>query len=400
MRTFLLFIAILAFGHFSLQATTIKGEQNVQINTPLEEDLYVGANSLEINAPVGGDVIAAVRYCHIRDTLREDAMLMAQEIDLAAPVMDDARLFGGTITIRADVFGDLMLAGGTITIEPGVVIHGNLYVGSGTLHMNGRVLGESKLAGGEVTVTGTLDGATVIRGENVTVNGTFNSPLQLTSQALTLQDQAKFFADIQYWNEKGAIDFGTALQGNSRAVLDEALRGQPHENNWQRTLGVGTAFTFIVRVLSAALLLFLLVWAFPDFFQRLGAHVQDNYSKSLGYGLIYILGMPLVIILLFVTIIGIPLGLFSIAAYGFSLGWAHILAALLVAYWWQARRGEHWQNSKIVLVAVGVFVGLKLISWIPILGWLIALLVAAMAIGALIREWLQHRHKATEHETV
>jgi hypothetical protein len=396
MRILLLLMAVFLSGHPFLQATTITGEQTVLINTPLTEDLYVGANTLEVNATVDGDVVAAARYCFVRDTIREDAIIMGQEITLNAPVMDDARLMGGNITIRAAVFGDLFVGGGTITIDRDVVIHGNLYVAGGTVQMNGRVLGETKIFGGELAINGILESESRIRGENISLNGTFNAPLELAGKHLTLGRHAAFFADVRYWNSDGELDFSPALQADSRAIWDETLRSEAYERSWRSAIGWSAGFWFIARLLSAGLILLLLNWAFPDFFRLGGKKLAHNYRRSLGYGLIYMLGMPLVIILLFITVIGIPVGLFSAATYGFSLGWAHILAALLSVYWWQARKEEHWKNSKIILVSLAVFAALKIISWIPLVGWLIALPASALALGAVILEILHREHKAAE----
>lgn len=374
-----------------VHATDLIGKADVRINTPTSEDLYITTNTLEINAPIAGDVLALARYCYIRDSILEDVMLVAQEVQLAAPILDDARLVGGNVYIRADILGDLFIAGGTVTVDREVTIHGNIYLLGGTLHMNGHVLGESKIMGGEMTVGGTLDGISEIHGGTVTLSGIFNAPLELVSDQATITEQAKFFKDIRYWNAAGELDFGSSLQDGSRAIQDNALRSKQQEGDWEATFGLSAAAYFIFRLLAAAVIIALLVWMIGDFLRRTSERLNVNYPRSLGYGMAYIFGVPLLILLLLITVIGIPVGLFTAATYGFSLGWAPILAALLTVYWWQTHKGVHWKNGKVIGLALVVFAVLKLVSWIPILGWLVGLLVAAIAIGAVILELLHQR---------
>ena len=393
MRVLFLFFVLLIYFPRPILATTIESGQLVNIDLPLNEDLYVGANNLEINAVVNGDLIAGVRYCAIRDTIREDAIIFAENITIEAPILDDARLFGGQIHIRADIFGDLVVAGGTITIDRGVTIHGNLYIAGGTIDLQGRVVGEVELAGGEVDFNGTMEHTAKMRGENLNLAGVIKGSLELVAQNIVLDDQVLFYQDIRYWTEAGTIDFGSSMQNNSQAIFDESLRVKLDDKGWHRSLGVGFAFFSIARLLSAALLLLLLVWAFQDFFRRASLRLIDNYSKSLGYGVLYLLGMPLLILLALVTIIGIPVGLFSMATYGLTLGFAHVFTALLITYWWQAYQFQKWKKGQVILVASGIFVALKLISWIPIVGWLISFMAIAITFGAILMELLRTKRE-------
>lgn len=97
-----------------------------------------------------------------------------------------------------------------------------------------------------------------------------------------------------------------------------------------------------------------------------------------------------------ISIIGIPVGIFSLTTYGFSLGFAHILSSVLVTYWWQEYHQVQWSKRKVVLVAVGVFVLLKVVTSIPILGWLISAVVVAITFGAILAELLRKKGEPEE----
>lgn len=396
MRNLIAFLCLWLFALNSLFATDIRSGNQVNISNPVEGDLYVGASTININASINGDLIAASRYCFIRDTVQEDAVIMAQEIYLESPIMDDARLMGGQVHIRADVFGDLFIAGGSVNIDQDVTIHGNLYVGGGTVKLYGRVLGTVELGGGEVFFDGIAEQEATLKAGTLYLSGNFQGPAQLAAEKMEVTAQAEFYQNVRYWTEEGTVDFGPSLKGNSQAQFDESLRTNINDYDWKDAVGVGAVLFTVGRILSAALVIMILVWAFSNFFRRTSERLIGNYATSLGYGMLFLLGVPLLIVIAFITVIGIPVGLFSLATYGISLGFAHILTALLVTYWWQEYQQLQWNKTKAILVAVGVFALLKLVSWIPFIGWLISLAAVATTFGAILAELLRAKREPAE----
>lgn len=396
MRTALALILVLFFSLPQLLATDTRKGQQVNVTSPVHDDLYVGANSVTIGAPVYGDVVAAGRFLYIQDTIHEDAMMFAQELSLDGPIMDDARLMAGQMHIRADVYGDLFIGGGTVHIDREVTIHGNLYAGGGTVNLYGTVAGNIELAGGEVFFDGMAEQAANIKAGTLNLSGTIRGPARLGAEQLNLKDQAALYGDVRYWTAAGPIDFQPHLKNGGTAAFDESLQTDMDDYNWRKAMGIGSVLFTIGSILSAALLFVLLVWAFQNFFRNTARDLMDNYSTSLGYGILYLLGVPLLILVALISIIGIPVGIFSLATYGLSIGFAHILTAVLVTYWWQEYKQIAWPKRKVVLVAVGVFVLLKLISWIPILGWLISLAAVATTFGAILYELFRKKPEPEE----
>ncbi|PHN08211.1 bactofilin family protein [Flavilitoribacter nigricans] len=395
MRTAFALIFFLLLSLPQLSATDIRKGEQVLVTTAVHDDLYVGANSVKINAPIYGDLIAAARFCYVQDTIHEDAILIAQELFLEAPVMDDARLMAGQVHIRADIFGDLFIGGGTVHIDRDVRIHGNLFAGGGTVNLYGTVLGDIELAGGEVFFDGTAEQAANIKAGTLNLSGTIRGPARIGTEKLNLTERAAFYQEVHYWTADGPVDLQFAQKDGATAQFDETLRTDQDDYSWHGAFGIGSALFTVGRILSAVVLLIILVWAFRKFFRNTAHDLIGHYAVSLGYGMLYLLGVPLLILIALVSIIGIPVGIFSLATYGLSLGFAHILTAILVTYWWQEYQQVRWKNGKVILVATGVFVLLKVVSWIPFLGWLISLMAIATTFGAILSELLR---KKTETE--
>ncbi len=87
----------------------------------------------------------------------------------------------------------------------------------------------------------------------------------------------------------------------------------------------------IYRFFSLVILGGLLLWLFGKFFGRAATLLKEAPGKSFLYGVLYFLLMPFVIILSFITIVGIPVGLLGLMTYIFSFVFAK-LVVLVVFY--------------------------------------------------------------------
>jgi uncharacterized membrane protein YfcA len=57
------------------------------------------------------------------------------------------------------------------------------------------------------------------------------------------------------------------------------------------------------------------------------------------------------------------------------------LPAVIAAYEWRKLKDQNWTKGGVTLVAVGIFLGLRLVSRIPVFGWLLSFIAAAVAFG-------------------
>jgi cell division protein FtsW (lipid II flippase) len=62
-----------------------------------------------------------------------------------------------------------------------------------------------------------------------------------------------------------------------------------------------------------------------------------------------------------------------------------VITSVVAAHWLNNRFNYQWKYWKFVFAALGIFIVLKLITLLPFLGWLIALLTVCMAFGAILQ---------------
>ena len=393
MKKLLLFLPILLGWGLLAQATDTRFGERVRVTQTVSGDLYIGAGNIEVGAPIRGDLVAAGGQLEIADSIAADLMLFGGDISLSGFVGDDARLAGGKLVLRGRILGDLFIGGGEVRLAPEAVVEGNVFIAGGQVTLEGTVQGNLKLAGGLLTVRGTINGASELTGGELELDGTFRQPAQLAGTTIRLDDGAQFFGDVRYYAED-PVDFSTAMQGGATATYDESLAELVDTGNWRGALRAGAIGWLLYRVLAAALIILLLVWLFPRFWERVGLAVEEAPTRALGQGVLYFLGVPLLILLSLIVVIGIPVGLFLLGLYLFSITISHAIVALAGTYWLQERGERHWTTAQTVLVAIGLFVALKVISWVPFLGWIVSLLAVILAFGAVVlvvRDWIAER---------
>ena len=229
-----------------------------------------------------------------------------------------------------------------------------------------------------------------MKGGNIDISGEFWDKSSIAANRLMVHSSAKIKADMTYYSEDGAVDFGNVLQNEASATFSPDLKpafGEYDENTFRN----GLLGLTILRFLSVALLIGLSILVFPNFFQRVSEFVETKSLDNLGIGFLYILAVPVVIFLAFASVIGIPIGIILSTLFAFSLGLGHVFAAVISAYFIKEYNTKNWLKGMLTLIAIGLWVGLKIIGFVPIIGSVITVLVALLGYGTIIRA-IRYRH--------
>ena len=392
---FTLILMMLLLNTTATLASNFQGEQNITITNEVKEDLYLAGGNILIDAPIRGDLICAGGEVTVQDTVTEDVLLVGGTLKLSGYIGDDLRVAGGTISITGDIIGDLIIAGGEVMVSKDATIHGRINMVGGKLTMNGTVKGTANLAGGEIFWNGTAENDLSVKGSSLNFNGTVKGKSTLAAENITLGSNAKFYGDVEYWNAEGNLDFGNSLQNGATATYNESLKVSDTDFDW-RHLGVGLVAFWIYRLLAAALFIVLFIWMFHRYFSKISIETTHNFTNHLGYGILYILGFPILIILAFMTVIGIPVGIMLMTVYGFTIGLGHILVSVLIAYGLNSYYDKNWNRQILFLVSVASYIALKFVCIIPFLGFLVSFVVVAAAYGTILYIWWNNRNRDVE----
>lgn len=295
---------------------------------------------------------------------------------------------GGNITMSGEVDQDLVVAGGTIRVTG--TVSGDVYAVGGTILIDGNVKGNVITAGGEVQVAPTAEiGGTLITGtERLSFAGRMMGPLYAGANRLFLNGQIG--GDVWAGGETLELGQAASIAGNLRAQV-----GQPYSPDPDATVAGTTDVQQQTRPekperrFQAGLLgkaLFQTGWRFALlalglFFVPAVLHagverLTHNSAEAFLSGIVTLIGLPFLMMVLFVTLIGAPLAGLLFLVYLLVL-----LTAWVVPSLWVGQRILPGQNEYIqALLGVVIIVALGLL---PIVGGLIKLVLAVFGFGVV-----------------
>lgn len=363
--------------------------KNIRVSEKQYDDIYFAGENIDIDAQINGDAVLAGSRVTIQDTIHQDLIVAGGEILVKGYVVDDIRAAGGKLTIDTEVGDDLIVAGGEVIITKNAIIHGNLINFSGDIELNGKVDGMVKSYAGNLTMNGSIGKEAALFGEDIMINGIITGTSKMASENITIGDNAQFKSDVTYWSDDGQVDFKNSLMGVT-AYFDEELIGNRKEFSWNG-FGIAALGFWLFYLFSAFLVILLLNWAFSDVFNLAANYLNQHFLKGLGYGLIYIFGLPLLIIITFIMIIGIPIGLFLGGFYLFSILFGHLVTSLLFSHYFSVQGNGEWSFWKISFLSLVLAAAIRLLTFIPFLGTFISIIIIAIGYGLVGYTLLQKR---------
>ena len=388
-------LALLTLNAFS-QSSNYQAGDEVTISQDQSGNQYLAGENVEINAKVHGDVVAGAAQIKINDSIFDDLLLGAGEVHVNAYVGDDARISGGEIDINSPIDGDLIVFGGQIELSKEASVKGDVVVYGGQVTVSGDVGGSLRCAGGQIDVSSNIGGDVSIQGGKVEFTGSAEGNMRVAGKDLEFGENARCMGELRYWSEEGEMDLSHV---SDNAVFDEDLAIVEQEMDWgilAAMAGMGIIAYWIIFVLSTFMVLLLLQHFFGKFFEQAAQTVTEKFVLSFGYGMLYFVIVPVLSVLMFIIIIGFPIGVLTLSLYLITLLFVASITGLTVAHYFKLRYNQNWTYFATVGYALITVIVLKVIFWIPVLGGLLKILLASASYGAFILMITKSLKKAKE----
>lgn len=330
-----------------------------------------------------------------------------------------------TIAQAEQISGDLIFSGDRLQIDGEV--KGDLIVQATQVIINGRVDGSViGVVWDKLTVKGTVERDIRILARDVVVSGTVNR--SLTAAGLNLETTSTsriqngilaYFASMKL---KGAVEGPVDLSGLNSTVVGGRIAGNLKVTGaplrWSAPAEIrgevidGTGIARVPRVpqgvkiggyrvaatapteqslITKAMAFFSLVWflgslllsliffkIFPKTAWRITEPNAANIRRSLLVGLIGFFAIPLAIVVLFFTLVGIPVAIFLILCYILLLLFAWVPLNL-----WAGRFLFHSRLRPSLMIILGSL-ALLLVGFIPLLSLVAQLVLTWIGFGMII----------------
>lgn len=381
----LLMLVIISSAAFAIR---VEYGNNLVIAKPIFEDVYIAGGEVTINAPIHGDLVIMGGTITINDTITNDILLIGGKVVFNGFVGDDIRCAGGNIRISKNVMGDVIVTSGEVIVENGVSI-GSLMASSGKVTIDGNVNGQLRGLFGTLSINGIINSDIECRGGKINLNGTINGKSVIVAREIYLASTAVINNDIRYWHKNGAINFQNNLK-SGKVTFDPSLRMATEE--WY-FLGAASFIGLLAYVGMVFSIILLIQYLFSSTLKKTADTVFNKTLASLGIGFLYFILTPIMILTTFFTIIGIPVGILLSVFYVIIFLLATTISSVVASNWFNNRFNKEWKFGHLCFTALGIFIILKLIAIMPIVGWLVTILCVCIATGALIITLYQQRKR-------
>ncbi|WP_436923333.1 hypothetical protein [Halosimplex amylolyticum] len=284
----------------------------------------------------------------------------------------DLQAFGGSIVVRGTVEGDLQAVGGTVVVEG--TVDGNVQATGGTVQILGTVGGDVAASGGTLSVgdDARINGSLEAGAGSIAVDGTIVGDVRLGGGSIVLGDTARIAGDLEYEGDltraDGATVDGTVTEREGLNVGSDADFTIPG--------AVLTVYGMVVTLLVGAVLLAL----FPVTSSAIAERATRDPLRTGGIGLLTVVAVPIVLVAVAVTIVGIPLALAGGLAFGL-LAWVGTVYGRFVLGTWLLSLADAENRWAALLVGVVTVAVLRLI---PVVDPLVRLAVFLLGFGALV----------------
>ena len=286
-------------------------------------------------------------------------------------------LAGADVIVSEDVESDLRASGDSIVIADDVTVDGDAW-----------------LAGRRIVVDGTVDGDLDIRSQSVLLNGPIDGDVSVWAVDLVLGPDAEIDGNLSYYTSAPAEiaeDARVAGETESHFFSDDAGQVSEMPDDWRgQWEDQGPDDVSLELTLPGALVLAIfagiLVFLAPRWSEKLQVAASDSPALAIFYGLVWMLGLPIVAVFAAFTIIGLPFAFLLIVLYGVVFGAGMVTAAIIIGGFLVDLAGLEFGDGsgrRLALVVVG-----SLVLWagagVPVLGGFFWFVSIALGIGGIL----------------
>ncbi len=329
----------------------------------IQDDLFIAGGNIKLDGIVEGDVICASRSLVQNGLILGSLNSVSQDLDVLGEVKGSVRGFAQNLNVNGRLERNLIAFGYTVDVKPGAEIGKDISAFCGKMTLDGKLGGDLKGSVDELIISGTVNGDISVKGDRI-----------------TLMPTAKIVGDFKYESGKEAkIEPGAQISGET--VWKEKKRDKDKKPKSIFTgESVITEMAFLLALMVTGIVLTLI--GKKNAYHAKQA-VADSFIKTLAWGFVFVICIPIVILLLIITVIGIPIAIIALFAYAVLIYIAKIPVATFAGEKIIKALGKRGQPSLIWSMLLGLVV-LTLALNIPYLEWPIYFVVLFTGFGAII----------------
>lgn len=367
---FSFFIFLLVIPGYA-DAAGIENSVIIEKGQVIEKSIYIISQSLVIDGEVNGDVFCITQNLVITGKVNGDVLCLTNNVKLHGIVEGNARiLVSNNATLNGQIKKNANIIASQISTENFSSIGGDLLARAEEAVINGNVGRNIEGSFDKVSISGHVGG-------NVTLD------MSGSTAKATINDQAYVGGALNYKSAYKNIII--SKEASVKGKITHDLKKPAKEK--KKVFG----FIWFYSLFTCLIIGLLLASLAKNKVKRITLVMSEKSSRALTRGILLFFLTPGVLVLLIVTIIGIPLA-FILALLIFI---AILLAKIIAGIWLGEKilKKAHWQENNLILATLIGITTAKLLFTIPFLGWLLSLVAIIFATGAI---WVYFQEKKIE----
>lgn len=358
-----------------------------------DDDVFIAGENLKFDSEVRGDLFVACNEMVQSETIDGNFNGMCNSIQSLGPIGGSFRFFARYISCNAPIGRNVIAFAQEITIGPDCEIGHDAHLFAAKVNFQGRANGDLNVSASQATLLGSVAGCFCFEGGS-----------------LLIGPDAVIEGDLIYETpDKADISTSARITGEVRWTRTE--RDDKEGSGW---ITFGTVFTWLIShrgyflfltiislglfILSAipfpAGLSMVVLWIMLAISgnvlillsKRMVLCTEQSLSArlfpSLGIGFVILFLAPIVAIVLLLTIIGAPLGAVLILLFGAGCFAGGIYATLFIGRKICELLGIGGGKPGYLCFTIGIVI-LVALSFIPMIGYLLSMLIIMMGLGGL-----------------
>ena len=357
-------------------------------------EFRLGDETKEEVVPVGEVVdqtwVSSAREVRIEGTLHGDLIVFAERVVISGEVDGDLVAVARKVEISGRVSGSVVSLAERVQVSGDVV--GNLYSAAEQTEIaeSGRVLHDVVAGGDGVELSGVVGRDAITFGSWLEARGQIGRDLEARAERLEIMRSARIGRDLRarYFEHAKdvVIDEGASIGGEvttEQVVMDHpSLRDRFSTRHFYVITAVWIASAFLVGMV---------MFRFAPWLFRAGLGTAGEFFRAMAYGFVALVAVPIGFAILACTIIGIPLALIGLFAFGTCAYLAKIVVGAILG---MAICGEpessDWLGFGLPLV---VGLGIVMVTMaVPYIGGVVGFLTLLVGLGVIAdRLWERYR---------
>lgn len=335
-------------------------------------------------------LIACVTF-NITNVIAEEnpKTIFDENILIDYDIIGSSIIGGSNVWIKNKVDGSAIVVGNNISVDSSIEY---AFILGNDIDISGRIK-DSIIAGKNIILneSSNIERDTNIYGETVEISGLINRDIVIYAQDVKI-DSVQIAGNLKINAKNIIITENAAIMGtlsyNEDAIIDvNKAATVGNTDTFKSNLNKDKKITEIFfehfsKIISLVLIFLVSLFIFPKFFTNI-EHKEKDLVKSMGYGIIYLIVVPIISFILLFTIFGLPLGILLLIIYVITLLFSTIISGYLLGY--VIKKKILKKNITPYLIGVIGISSLYILESLPYIGTAILFISIIISNGTLLQ---------------